>query len=159
MVALSEVIAALTPWLGSALLNALPGLCPDIQRRLSCFVPAQTDLKALAQGLDSLLYLSVRDATAGKMLICLPDGSYVRVHVSDFPMMADDLMYLLFSRFPLDAQHLMLLRDYSMRMESLSAIRVLYTRFSDYETPQELQALKRVAQACHPAFRWRQWLS
>ncbi len=158
MIALSEVIAVLTPWLGTELLNALPALCPDIQGRLSGFVMGQTDLKALAQGLDSLLYLSVRDATEGRMLIHLPDDSYVRIRVSDFPVMADDLMYLLFSHFPLDARHLMLLRDYSIRMESLSAIRALYTRFSEYETPQELQALKRVAQTCHPAFRWRQWL-
>lgn len=158
MVTLAQVAQLLQPWLGDALLSAAPRLCAEAQRRLNETAEQPDALKTLAQGLDSLLYLSVRDLTEGRMIVRLADGSCVRVRVSDFPMMADDLMYLLFGRFPLDARHLMLLRDYSMRMESLSAIRALYTRFSAYETPQELCALARIARSCHPPFRWRAWL-
>ena len=158
MVTLARVAEALRPWLGTDFITAVPDICVRAERKLSSFSEEQDDLRALSQGLDSMLYLSVRDATQGRMIVRIEDGTCVRVRVSDFPVMADDLMYLLFERFSLDARHLMLLRDYSVRYESLSAIRALYTRFANYETPQELQALARIARSCHAPFRWRAWL-
>ena len=158
VVTLARVAEALRPWLGADFIAAVPDICESAQRKLCSFSEERDDLRALSQGLDSMLYLTVRDATQGRMVVRLADGTCVRVRVSDFPVMADDLMYLLFERFSLDARHLMLLRDYSVRYESLSAIRALYTRFADYETPQELQALAKIARSCHAPFRWRAWL-
>ena len=67
-------------------------------------------------------------------------------------------MWLLFEQFPIDARHLMLLRDYYVNVSSLSAIRALYERFREYETLDELKALRRVARGSYPAFRWKTWL-
>ena len=70
----------------------------------------------------------------------------------------DDLMLLVFEKFPADQHHLLLLREYSLRKPSLSALRVLYTRFASLQTRQELDAIASVARSCHPAFRLRGWL-
>lgn len=159
MVTLYQVADVLRPWLGDDFLAAVPALCARAGEMLSAYSPGRDSLTRLCESLDSLLFLTVRDATAERMTVRLRDGTLVRVQVADFAVMADDLMYLLFGAFPLDARHLMLLREYSVRTSSLSAIRALYTRYAEYETPAELDALARVARACHPAFRWRAWLT
>ena len=158
MVTLYQVADTLRPWLGDDFLAGAPMVCVRARDMLCAFSPDRAALTDISQTLDSLLFCAVRDATAGRMTVRLKDGGFVRVQVADFSVMADDLMYLLFRSFPLDARHLMLLREYSVRQSSLSAIRALYTRYREYETPAELDALKRVAQSCHPAFRWRAWL-
>lgn len=112
----------------------------------------------LNDDLDSLLFRSVREITRGSMLAQLDDDSFIRIQVEDFSTMADELMLLVFQKFPVDSRHLMLLREYSMRKSSLSALRVLYTRFASMQTHQELAAIASVARACHPPFRLRGWL-
>lgn len=157
VVAQAQVMVVLKPWLGAPLLQALSPLYGDIAARLSGF-SIRREGDALAEELDSLLFRAVREATHGRMLAQLEDGSFVRIRLEDFSAMADELMLLAFDEFPVDGAHLLFLRDYSMRHASLSALRALYTRFAALQTPQELSAIASVAKSCHPPFRWRQWL-
>ena len=92
------------------------------------------------------------------MLVPLPEGGMVRVKVDDFSVMADDLMYLAFSAFPVDQRHFQVLKEYSMRASSLSALRALYTRYAAMQSPEELSAIATVAVKCYPPFRLRGWL-
>ena len=158
MVTEQQVFHLLSPWLGSALLQVRPQIVKETHRRLNAFVSARDKAAELRDGLEGFLYSSVQSATEGDMRILLDSGSVVRMESGDFPMLADELLYLIFCQFPTDAHHLMLLRDFSLRENSLSAIRALYTRFADYETEEERQTLARVARESHPAFRWRTWL-
>lgn len=157
MIAVAQVMIALRPWLGVRLSRALEPLMDEIACQLNAYSARQAP-DALSARLDSLLFCAVRDATRGAMLAQLPDGSFVRIRVEDFSVMADDLMLLLFSRFPVDSAHLLLLREYSLRRDSLAALRTLYTRFSPLQTEKELETIAAVARACHPAFRLRGWL-
>ncbi len=157
MISQAQVRQILTPWLGSPLLNALDPLTADITGRLNGYsIRRGTD--NLADELDSLLFRGVRGATEGSMLVELPDGTFVRVQVEDFAVMADELMFLCFREFPNDGEHLQFLRDYSLRHASLSALRALYTRFGAQQSPKELSAIVSVVKSCYPPFRWREWL-
>ena len=157
MVSQAQVMIVLKPWLGGPLLEKLTPTVREIAGRLNGFsIGGRQD--DLAGDLDGLLFRAVRQATGGKMLIALDDGTWVRSRLEDFAAMADELMLLPFMELPVDQEHLQYLRDYSMRRPSLSALRALYTRFAPLETRQELSAIASVAKSCYPAFRWREWL-
>ena len=157
MVSQAQVMIALRPWLGGPLLEALHPVVRDIAGRLNGF-SIRGGGDDLAGQLDSLLFRAVREATKGKMLIGLDDGTWVRVRLEDFTAMADELMLLPFLDLPADEAHFLYLRDYSLRHPSLCAMRALYTRFAAFQTPEELKAIAAVAKNCYPAFRWREWL-
>ena len=158
MILLEQVADALRPWVGEPLLAACPQLCTEIQRRLQLYVMGRDDPEGLRSGLEGLIRATVRKVTEETWLVRLPDGSLVRMESEDFPIIADELMYILFDQYPIDARHLMWLRDFSLRASSLSAIRILYTKYADYASADELNALARVARSCPPAFRGRAWL-
>lgn len=157
MITAAQVDILLQPWLGPQLCEKLFPLVEEIAGRLRGYAGG-TPPDALAQWLDSALFQAVRAETNGKMLIPLPDGGLVRVRVDDFAVMADELMYLPFSTFPADQRHFLLLQEYSMRASSLSALRVLYTKFAALQSPEELETIAAVAKSCYPAFRLRGWL-
>ena len=157
MIAASQVMIALQPWLGAPLARAIEPCMDEITHRLNAYSSRQAP-DQLQDDLDSLLFCAVRDATRGRMLIQMEDGSLIRIQVDDFATMADELLYLLFSQFPVDGRHLLLLQEYSMRRESLSALKTLYTRFAALQSPQELQMIASVARSCHEPYRLRGWL-
>ncbi len=158
MIELERLTEVLRPWLGDTLLRRMPRVLTEAQRRLSVFTPGKDDLTQLSHGLEGLIYAAVRRETDATFLVTLPDQTRVRMEPDDFAVIADEMMWLLFERFPIDARHLMLLRDYSVRVSSLSAIRALYERYAEYETLDELKALRRVARGSFPAYRWQSWL-
>lgn len=156
MIAQAQVMIVLRPWLGAPLLEAVAPLTGDIAARLNGFSIRRDD--GLAASLDSLLFRAVHQITQGKMLAQLDDGTFVRIRLEDFSAMTDELMLLAFQDFPVDSRHLIFLQRYSMEHSSLSALRALYTRFAELQTPQELAAIASVAKKCYPVFRWREWL-
>ena len=157
MVSQAQVMIVLKPWLGGPLLEALTPTVGEIAGRLNGFSFGGSR-DGLAAELDSLLFRVVRQATGGRMLIALEDGTWVRVRLEDFAAMADELMLLPFLELPTDEKQLQSLRDYSMRYPSLSALRALYTRFAPLQTREELAAITSVVKSCYPPFRWREWL-
>ena len=158
MAAVAQVEITLRPWLGAPLAKALFPTMESIAAKMNAYAGA-TPPDELASSIDSALFFAVREATRGSMLADLPDGTRVRIRVEDFAVMADELLYLVFSAFPTDESHFLLLRDYSMRASSLSALRALYTRYAAWQTEEELNVLSAVAKKCYPAFRLREWLN
>lgn len=157
MVAKATVIVALTPWLGQRLIRMLDESVERITHWLNAWSEKQ-ELDELRRKINSLLFLSVRQATEGRLVIPLDDGSCVRVRLEDFEIMADDVMYTLFAQFPPDAAHLLTVREFSMRQESLAALRALYTRFGELQSRQELDTIASFIRKSYPAYRWRSWL-
>lgn len=158
MIALSNVIASLAPWLGSGFLRAVPMLTEGIYKKL---IAATMSVQALHQTqteITDMIAMAVRGATGGRMLIRLDDGTLIRVLDDDFEIMADDVMDVLFAQIPVSPQNLIVLREYSLHESSLSAIKAICTRFEDLATEEEITTLKKTAVSCHPEFRWRGWL-
>ena len=158
MIAKAQVIIALTPWLGSGLVRAMDAAVTEVTHRLNAWSSRQS-LAELAGTLDSLLFRAVHEATRGTLLIALEDGTWVRMRTEDVAAMADDTLFCLLDSLPVDAAHLLLLREFSMETPSLSALRALYTRFAPLETEEERSAIASVARKCYPPFRWQGWLS
>ena len=158
MISQAQVMRVLEPWFGDRLTQVLMPTMADLATRLNAASPRQ-DLERLARDMDSLLFRAVHQATRGTMMILLPDDTWVRSRLEDYAVMADELLGLVFDEFPVDQEHLSWLRNYSLSHASLSALRVLYTRFFPLETEGELDAIASVARSCYPPFRWRQWLA
>lgn len=159
MVAAEHVAVALTPWLGTAFVTQQPDTMRRAAMRLNAFRLNREEIARVAQDLDSLLFMSVRDATAGRMTLPMNTGNIIRLRVSDFAMMADELLFLLFEDITAQPGAFDAIRVYSMRASSLSSLKALCLLFAQHQTPEELDTLQRVIRSCHPQFRWRQWLN
>ena len=156
MFSYAQIMKTLQPWVGSRMLPYLEDTTERILTRFAGF-SARDDLDDLVQWLEAYLYDRVREITRGKMVAGLDDGSLVTIRVSDFTVIADEMLYLLFSSFPRDARHLLMLREYSLRHESLSALRALYVDFRLLISEQERHMIKKVI-LHYPEARLKDWL-
>ena len=153
-----DAVSILRPWLGGDFVERQERLLERVSLKLAHFHPQRDTLQYKAQELDSLLFMAVREDTKGRMTLKLDNGQYMRIRVEDFAILADELLYLLLRALPKNEENFRLIRDYSMRQGSLSALRALYRDFLPFQTEEELRILKRVITTCHPPFRWRGWL-
>lgn len=159
MTALEQTAEALRPWLGSAFVAAQARLMERVSLRLTQFLPRRDNLYDTARDLDTLLFMAVRDHTQGRMVLPMDNGQQIRVRVSDFAVMADDLLWLLFSGLEREQQTFLLIREYSIRAGSLSALRALCLLYADFQSDEEYNTVVRVIKTCHPPYRWRGWLN
>lgn len=158
MITPDAVRDTLIPWLGSEYLAWQEALCPRLAGLLYAFQPERDTLAHLATQLDNQLFMAVREDTRGRMALLMDTGQLIRLRMSDFAMMADELLYLLFETLPPTPFHLSLIRDYSMRSGSLSALKALYLLYAHMQTPEEHQTLHRVITTCHEPWRYRLWI-
>ncbi len=152
----AQIMRILQPKVGSRMLPYLEDACQKVLSRFAGF-SGRDDLDDLTRWLETFLYSRVRDVTMGRMIAGLDDGSLAALRVSDFKVMADEMLYLLFSSFPKDARHLIMLREYSMHHESLSALRALYVDFRLLISDQERNMIKKVI-LHYPEARLKDWL-
>lgn len=158
MAAVWRVAETLRPWLGSAFVARNAETMEVIALRLFGFRPERDSLAALSFQLDNLLFMQVREETRGKLTLMMDSGQTVRLRMSDFSLMADELMYLLFEALPKNASNQAMIRSYSMKSVSLSALRALYLLYRDMQPAEETDTLRRLITGSHPPFRWRQWI-
>ena len=158
MIAPEHVEETLRPWLGSGFLARNKALCDRTASALFSFQVQRDSLFRLAQWLDNLLFMSVREDTSGRMALEMDTGQLIRLRVGDFSLMADELLFLLFEALPRDAAVQAMIREYSMRSGSLSALRALYLLFWKLQTPEETETLRRVITSCHEPWRFRPWI-
>lgn len=158
MIAPEKVVETLRPWLGSSFLARSGKLCERAAFTLFSFQPRRDALARLAQALDNALFMAVREDTGGRMALEMDNGQLIRLRISDFSLMADELLYLLFQLLPRDPSNQAMIREYSMRSGSLSALRALYLLFRDLQTPEETETLRRVITSCHNHWRYKPWI-
>ena len=158
MIAPDKVKQTLLPWLGTAFMSAQDGLCGHIAMMLFSFRPEKDSLMALAQQADNQLFMAVREATQGRMALEMDSGQLIRLRMNDFSVMADELLYLLFETMARIPYHQTVIREYSMRSGSLSALRALYLLYQGLQTPEETETIRRVITTCHEPYRFRHWI-
>lgn len=158
MAAIERVAHMLRPWLGGAFIARNAETMEVIALKLLGFRPEKDSLEALAFQLDNLLFMQAREDTRGKMTLQMDSGQMVRLRMNDFSLMADELLFLLFERLPKTARNQALIRSYSMRSVSLSALKALYLLYGDMQEPEENATLRRIITGSHPPFRWKQWI-
>jgi hypothetical protein len=153
-----QVENSLRPFLGSVFLRDHSSLMERVALMLFGFRPERDSLQALAQRLDNLLFMAVRDATSARMLLEMDNNQLVRLRMSDFALMADELLYLTFENLEVNPQNQAMLRDYSLRNQSFSALRALYCLYQDLQSPEETKLLYKIITNSHPPWRYRHWL-
>ena len=158
MISPELVKRTLLVWLGSDFLADQDSLCTRLATMLYSYRPDRDTLPHLAQQLDNLLFMTVRERTGGRMALLMDTGQLIRLRMNDFALMADELLYLLFETLPATAFHLTIIREYSMRSGSLSALKAQYLLYQHLQTEEEHQTLHRVITTCHEPWRYRHWI-
>ncbi len=157
MIAYSQILSTLQPWLGNELMQRMEPTLEDIHVHLLGY-STRHDPEESLEWIDRKLLMAIKQATNGRFLMQLPDDTWVRIRLDDIAAMADEVMFLLFDTFPADVWHMQFLQAFSMRRSNLSALRVLYTKMAHLQSEEELKAIRRVIRQCYPAFRWQLWL-
>lgn len=152
-----EVERALRPWLGSLFLYTNP-LCDDIAELLCGYAPYRKTLEELRDELESFLVKEINRITHGSMTVLCDNYRSSQLGLDDFSMMTDDLMGVVFDKLTPFSANFIKINDYSLRVRSLSALRVLYERYASFYTVEELAFMVRMIRASYPPSLYEGWL-
>lgn len=153
----ADVERVLRPWLGSLFLNAHP-LAELLTEKLSNYAPYRQDLKSLRDELEVLLITRLNSMTNGTLTVILDNYRSRRLGQSAINDLTDDLMGVVFDQLTPFSANFIKLNDYSMRNESLNALRVLYQKYASYYSPDEFAFMIRVIKGVYPEERYKAWL-
>ena len=153
----SEVERVLRPWLGSLFLSSNP-LCDLLTEKLSGYAPYRQDFKSLYDELEVLLITRLNSLTNGTLTVILDNYHSRRLGQAAISAMTDDLMGIMFDKLTPFSANFIKLNDYSMRNESLNALRVLYQKYASYYQPEEFEFMVRMIKSVYPEERYREWL-
>ena len=78
--------------------------------------------------------------------------------MQDLPDIADAVLGVLFDGMTVYSVNYQTLKDYSLRTGSLSAMRVLYQQYDDFQSPEEKALMARIIRDNHPRERYASWL-
>ena len=70
----------------------------------------------------------------------------------------DDLMGVIFDKLTPFSANFIKLNDYSLRVYSLSALRVLYQRYASFYTKEEFDFMVHMIRTIYPPERYAAWL-
>ena len=152
-----EVERALRPWLGTVFLSSNTFLGQMVER-LREYAPYKQTLEEFRQSLESFILTSLKRHLGNDMSVMLDNYSTVRINLLDIEWMTDDMMGVLFDRLTLFSANYVKLNDYALRGGSLAAMRVLYQKYQDFFSPEELQFMVDVIRQAYPPHRYEAWL-
>lgn len=152
-----DVERALRPWLGSAIVNNEP-LCGELAWRLMQYAPYRQTLESLRDEVESGLITSLHRITRGTMIVMRDNGHSARLGLEDMRAMTDDAMGVVFDKLTPFSANFIKLNDYSLRVQSLSALRVLCQRYATYYTDEQLWFMKRMIRTIYPPRLYESWL-
>ena len=67
-------------------------------------------------------------------------------------------MGVLFDKLTPFSANFIKLNDYSLRVQSLSALRVLYQKYASFYSEEDLRFLKEMVSRTYPPEKYRDWL-
>ena len=152
-----EVRDTLLPTLGRELAED-EVLCGTLAQMLQSYNPTTQTLEELAQSLTEPIFDRLYEHLGETMRLRREDGTVVRIYLKDLPGLADDVMGALFDSMPVYSASFQILKDYSVRAGSLSAMRVLYQKFGQFQTEEEQEIMVRVIRERYPRIRYESWL-
>lgn len=152
-----EVESVLRPWLGTLFLSA-NNLCDLLTERMGAYAPYRQSLESLRDELEVLLLTKLNSLTNRTLTVILDNYHSRRLGQSEMAAMTDDLMGLIFDKLTPFSANFVRLNDYSMRVASLNALRVLYQRYAAFYSPEELAFLVHVIRNVYPEAAYRSWL-
>lgn len=152
-----HVKCALRPFLGTELLTAT-SIGDDVAHVLRSYAPYKENLEQLAQRVADTLFSGLYAALGPQMTLRLDGGSLKRIHMQDIPDVADAAMGVLFDGMTVYSVSFQTLKDYSLHTGSLSAMRVLYQKFDDFQSQEEKTLMAQIIRGSYPKARYAAWL-
>lgn len=152
-----DVRRVLQPWLGAVFLQNTP-LCQEMTDCLAGYAPFRQTLEELHTELEKLLLVRLNRYTGGTLTVITDSFRSVRITQAMLSAMTDDLMGIVFEKMtPFSANYLKL-NDYSMKVQSLNALRVLYLKYESFYTEEERAFLVQMLKSIYPPECYRAWL-
>ena len=147
----------LRPWLGSLFLSSNPTL-PNLARLLQSYAPYKQSLEDLRDDVESFLVTNISGYTRGTMQVLNDHYRTQRLNAGNIRWMTDEVMGVLFDCLTPFSANFIRLNDYSLRVQSLSALRVLYQKYSSFYSPEELNMMITFIKRTYPPENYREWL-
>ena len=152
-----EVERVLRPWLGTLFLSA-NNLSEAVSERMSAYAPYRQTLESLRDELEVLILTRLNALTNGSLTVILDNYHSRRLSMSLMAEITDDLMGLIFDSLTPFSANFIKINDYSMQVQSLNALRVLYQKYASYYSEEELQFMIRMIRTVYPPQRYAAWL-
>lgn len=152
-----SVKCVLRPYLGSDLVDGTP-IAEEAAHVLRSYAPYRDTLEDLAQRLSNVLFDGLYSVLGPRMTVRLDGGELIRIRMQDLPDVADAVMGALFDSMTVYSVNFQTLKDYSLRTGSLSAMRVLYQKYDDFQSKEEKALMARIIRDNHPPFLYESWL-
>lgn len=153
-----EVEKVLRPWLGSLFLSS-NDLVNLLAERMSHYAPYRQTLESLRDELEVLLLTRLNSFTRGSLTVILDNYRSRRLGKAEIADITDDLMGLIFDKLTPFSANFIKLNDYSLRVPSLNALRVLYQKYGSYFSPDEFAFMVSVIKGVYPQEKWQEWLN
>ena len=152
-----NVKCALRPYLGSDMVDATP-IAEETAHALRSYAPYKETLEDLALRVANALFDVLYSVLGPRMTIRLDNGDMVRIRIDDLPFLADAVLGVMFDGMTVYSVNFQNLKDYSLRTGSLSAMRVLYQKYDDFQSQEEKDLMARIIRDNHPRERYATWL-
>ena len=151
------VEAAVAPLLGTMLVHSCP-IVEDLTDLLRNYAPYRQSLEEFRDEVENALLRLLGRYTHGSMLVIADNYQPVRLGREMLRLVTDEVMGVLFENLTPFSANFIKLNDYSLRVESLSALRVLVTRYASYYTQEDLRFMARMIRSIYPPHRYQGWL-
>ncbi len=142
---------------GSALVD-IPGIWDRAAALLRNYAPYRDTFTDLAARLEDILFNSVYEQLGPSMGAQMEDGTVRRIRSAEMKDAADDVMGVLFEQLNVYSVTYDSLHEYCMSAGSFAAMRVLYTRYTEFMPAPERRILARVIRDSRPRADWENWL-
>ena len=152
-----HVREALRSRFGSVLVDQ-PGIWDRTASLLQRYAPYRDTFADLAARLEDILFNSVYEQLGPSMGAQIEDGTVRRIRSVEMKDAADDVMGVLFEQLNVYSVTYDSLHEYCMSAGSFSAMRVLYTRYTEFMPAPERKILARVIRDSRPRADWENWL-
>lgn len=152
-----ELEQVLTPLLGSMLMDSCP-LAEELTAFLRTYAPYKQTLEEYRDELERLMTGLLKQYTHGSMLVIADNYQPVQLGPEQVRRLTDEVMGILFDKLTPFSANFLKLNDYSLRVQSLSALRVLITRYASYYTKEELHFMAGIIRSIYLPVRYRDWL-
>lgn len=156
-ISLRDVHCALRPHVGTRLL-AGDMLSIGVTNLLQGYSPYRETLEDVHDRLLTYLASALERMTGGTMVVLLDDYREQRLGENELSWMADSVMGVLFESLTPFSANFVKLNDYSLHMQSLSVLRVLYLNYAQFFTDEEYLFLTNTIKRIYPPQAYCDWL-
>ena len=156
-VTLQDMERVLRPWLGTTFL-ASNSFADGLTEKLQDYAPYRQTLEDLRTEVERYIVTKINRFTGSTMQVMLDDYHTCRLTLQSVERMTDEVMGVLFDNLTPFSMNFEKLNDYALRVESLSAMRVLYQRYASFFSEEELHFLVYKIREIYPPQCYESWL-